>query len=89
MSVDLKDGTVFVLPGDTFYPKEVNLSHKQIISKSDITMDEFRETTPIKHRIEYDKNFKIFKIFFENNKENKAEFPIKFVYKEELSKNKL
>ncbi|XP_020287428.1 nucleoside diphosphate-linked moiety X motif 19-like [Pseudomyrmex gracilis] len=86
--IHLKDGMVSVLPGDTFYPKEVNLSHNQIINKSDITMDEFREATPIKHRFEYDKEVaKIIKVFFEHNKENEAEF--KFVYGEESCKNKL
>ncbi|EZA57441.1 hypothetical protein DMN91_008749 [Ooceraea biroi] len=52
--VQLKDGTVSVLPGDTVYPKEVNLLEKQIIiDKSDVTIDEYREMTPMKNRLEF------------------------------------
>lgn len=41
-----------VLPGDTMYPQNVDPTHKLIIDKSDISMDEFREMTPVKHRTE-------------------------------------
>lgn len=53
MFTRVKDGKVFVLPGDTMYPNEVSLLEKQIINKSDITIDEFRKMTPMKNRIEY------------------------------------
>lgn len=49
----LKDGVVSVLPGDTMYPKEVSLTDKRIIDRSDITIDEFREITPVKNRVEF------------------------------------
>ncbi|KAL6423889.1 hypothetical protein ACFW04_010371 [Cataglyphis niger] len=50
---NLKDGIVYVLPGDTMYPKEVNLLDQNQIDKSDITRYEYREMTPIKNRMEY------------------------------------
>jgi len=49
----VKDGYVFTLPGDTMYPNEVSLLEKQVIDKSDITIDEFRKMTPLKNRIEF------------------------------------
>jgi len=51
--VQMKDGTVFVMPGDTMYPKEVELLEKQSIDRSDVTMDEFGKITPIKNRTEF------------------------------------
>ncbi|EFN89997.1 nucleoside diphosphate-linked moiety X motif 19 isoform X2 [Harpegnathos saltator] len=50
--VNLKDGTVFVLCGDTMYPKEIDPTATLVINKSDISMDKFREMTPMKHRME-------------------------------------
>ncbi|KAM0726153.1 Acyl-coenzyme A diphosphatase NUDT19 [Formica fusca] len=49
----LKDGIVYVFPGDTMYPKDVNLLDEQQIDKPDITRYEYREMTPIKNRMEY------------------------------------
>jgi len=51
--VRTKDGTVLVMPGDTMYPKEVELSEKQLIDRSDVTVDEFEKITPIKNRTEF------------------------------------
>lgn len=51
----LKDGAVGVLPGDTMYPKEVSLSEKQLIDKSDVTIAEYRQMTPMKNRFEFHK----------------------------------
>ncbi|XP_032683380.1 nucleoside diphosphate-linked moiety X motif 19 isoform X2 [Odontomachus brunneus] len=50
--VKLKDGIVHVLPGDTMYPQNIDPTHKLIIDKSDISMDDFREMTPVKYRVE-------------------------------------
>jgi len=51
----MKDGTILVLPGDSMYPKEVNLLERQTIDKSNITIAEYREMTPIRNRIEFHK----------------------------------
>ncbi|XP_014489510.1 PREDICTED: nucleoside diphosphate-linked moiety X motif 19, mitochondrial [Dinoponera quadriceps] len=51
--VNLKDGFVHVLPGDTMYPKKIDPNCRLIIDKSNISMDEFREMTPLKNRIEF------------------------------------
>lgn len=51
--IQLKDGIVQIMPGDTMYPEEVSLFDKQIIDKSDITVDEYRKMTPIKNRVEF------------------------------------
>lgn len=59
MAVHIKDGILHVLPGDTMYPKEVSLTEKQIIDKSDMSLDECRKMTP-KNRLElHDGVFKI------------------------------
>lgn len=50
--INLKDGIVHVLPGDTMYPKEVDPTEKLIIDKSNMSMDEFREMTQVKDRME-------------------------------------
>lgn len=49
----MQDGKVLVLPGDSMYPDKVNLLEKQIINRTDITISEFRDISPIKNRIEH------------------------------------
>lgn len=56
---------MLVLPGDSMYPKEFSLIEKQIIDKSNITMNEFNEMSPKKNRIAFI-NSKI-KLIQENN----------------------
>lgn len=59
VAVHIKDGILHILPGDTMYPKEVSLTEKQIIDKSDMSLDECRKMTP-KNRLElHDGVFKI------------------------------
>lgn len=53
ISVYLKDGVIHVLPGDTMYPKKVELVEKQIIDKTDITIKEFQKISPVKNRVEF------------------------------------
>lgn len=76
MLIQLKDGTVQIMPGDTMYSKEVSLSDKQLIDKSDITIHEYRMMTPIKNRIElWNTQIKI--IFTDvHGKDNYVEFPM-------------
>ncbi|CAK9812563.1 Acyl-coenzyme A diphosphatase NUDT19 [Anthophora plagiata] len=53
VKVQLQDGQVQVLPGDSMYPKKVHLLEKQIIDRTDITIQEFRDISPVKNRMEY------------------------------------
>ncbi|XP_060823695.1 acyl-coenzyme A diphosphatase NUDT19-like [Bombus pascuorum] len=53
IQVELQDGKVHVLPGDSMYPNKVNLLDKQIIDRTDITISEFRDISPIKNRMEF------------------------------------
>lgn len=87
----MKDGSVYVLPGDTMYPKEVNLE-KQSIDKSDITVLEFERITPVKNRLVYlDTQINI--IFTDNGEDNRVVFPLseysKKAYGSEETKPKL
>lgn len=88
----MKDGFVSVLPGDTMYPKEVNLLEKQLIDKSDITIHEMEKISPVKNRIEVlDTEINI--IFTDNGEDNRVVFPLpgysKRAYRSEETKNKL
>jgi len=79
------------------YPKEVNLSDRQKIDKSDITILKYREMTRIKNRIEHwDTQMKI--IFTDaHGKDNCVEFSnpgyseteIKSIFQLKPTKNKL
>lgn len=70
----LKDGVMFTMPGDTMYPKKVSLVDEQQIDKSDITIQECREMTPIKNRTEFC-NTQIKVIFTDvHGKDNYMEF---------------
>ncbi|XP_017875243.1 nucleoside diphosphate-linked moiety X motif 19-like [Ceratina calcarata] len=53
VKIELQDGRVYVLPGDSMYPKHVNLLEKQVINKTDITIRELRDISPVKNRMEY------------------------------------
>ncbi|KYQ52807.1 Nucleoside diphosphate-linked moiety X motif 19, mitochondrial [Trachymyrmex zeteki] len=71
VTVQLKDGIVFLLPEDTMYPnvKEIELFEQQLIDKSDITAHEFEKMTLIKNRIVIlDTQVNI--IFTDNGKDN-------------------
>ena len=48
----LTDGRVYLLPGDSVYPTNIDVDSKLIIDKSTSTIEEFRKETPILHRIE-------------------------------------
>lgn len=57
------------------YPKEVSLLEKQLIDKSDITIDEFNRITPIKNRTEFLES-KVNIIFTDNDEDNCVVFPM-------------
>ncbi|KAL6261597.1 hypothetical protein P5V15_006684 [Pogonomyrmex californicus] len=91
--IHLKDGFMHVMPGDTLYPKEVSLSEKQVIDKSDITIEEFTKTSPVKNRTHF-LDAKIRVIFTDVSGEDMhVEFPMpgysKIAYGKEEPKNKL
>lgn len=65
VKIELQDGKVFVLPGDSMYPDKVNLLEKQIINRTDITIAEFRDISPIKNRIEFF-NLQVKKFYVQN-----------------------
>ncbi|XP_054003130.1 acyl-coenzyme A diphosphatase NUDT19-like isoform X1 [Hylaeus anthracinus] len=65
VKVELKDGKVHVLPGDSMYPKHANLFDKQIIDRTDITIGEFRDISPIKNRMEFF-NLEVKELFVQN-----------------------
>lgn len=48
----LLDGAVQLLPGDSMYPKEVDLYKPEIIDKSTLTIKQFRDMSSNRHRIE-------------------------------------
>ncbi|XP_076757181.1 acyl-coenzyme A diphosphatase NUDT19 [Xylocopa sonorina] len=50
--IELRDGVMHLLPGDSMYPKEVSLVEKQIIDRTDITLREFQDMSPVKNRLE-------------------------------------
>ena len=53
VKVELQDAKVYVLPGDSMYPKHVSLFDIQVIDRTDITVQEFREMSPVKNRVEF------------------------------------
>ncbi|XP_076240849.1 acyl-coenzyme A diphosphatase NUDT19 [Calliopsis andreniformis] len=63
--VQLKDGKVHVLPGDSMYPKQVSLFDKQVIDRSDITISKFRDMSPVKNRLE-DFNLEVMELYIQN-----------------------
>ncbi|KAG5333506.1 NUD19 protein, partial [Acromyrmex charruanus] len=75
IAVQLKDGLVFVIPGDTMYPKEIELYEQQVIDKSDITVDEFEKITLIKNRMAI-LDTQVNVIFTDNGKDNRIVFPL-------------
>ncbi|XP_018374228.1 PREDICTED: nucleoside diphosphate-linked moiety X motif 19-like [Trachymyrmex cornetzi] len=89
IAVQLKDGIVFVMPGDTMYPKEVELYEKQVIDKSDITTDEFERITLTKNRVVF-LDTQVNMIFTDNGKDNRVVFPKPGYHSRNVeSKNKL
>ncbi|XP_011297940.1 nucleoside diphosphate-linked moiety X motif 19, mitochondrial [Fopius arisanus] len=48
----LSDGMVFLLPGDSMYPKETNFLEKQDLDFTTMTIAEFRSTSESKNRME-------------------------------------
>ncbi|XP_076624735.1 acyl-coenzyme A diphosphatase NUDT19 [Colletes latitarsis] len=65
VKVELKDGKVHVLPGDSMYPKHAHLFDEQIIDRTDITISEFRDISPIKNRMELF-NLEVKELFVQN-----------------------
>lgn len=53
VKVKLLDGTVFLLPGDSLYPKHVSFIEKNILDKSTMTINELRNDSTIKNRLEF------------------------------------
>ncbi|XP_076648261.1 acyl-coenzyme A diphosphatase NUDT19 isoform X2 [Halictus rubicundus] len=53
VKIELRDGWVFVMPGDSMYPKQVSFLEKQIIDKSDMTIKQFQDISSVKNRVEY------------------------------------
>lgn len=51
--MELQDAKVYVLPGDSMYPKQVSLFDIQVINRTDVTIHEFREMSPVKNRVEF------------------------------------
>ncbi|XP_034947866.1 nucleoside diphosphate-linked moiety X motif 19-like [Chelonus insularis] len=54
--VKLSDGAVYLLPGDADYPANVNLTSFQQFDYANITIDQFRDATGAKHRMEFSKD---------------------------------
>ncbi|XP_015120579.1 nucleoside diphosphate-linked moiety X motif 19-like isoform X2 [Diachasma alloeum] len=48
----LSDGMVFLLPGDSMYPKDPNFSEAQDLDFTNMTIAEFRSTSECKNRLE-------------------------------------
>lgn len=65
MKVELRDGCVHVLPGDTMYPKCPSLFNKEVIDKTDITIGEFRDMSSVKNRVELF-NLEVKELFVQN-----------------------
>ncbi|XP_029044493.1 acyl-coenzyme A diphosphatase NUDT19-like [Osmia bicornis bicornis] len=88
VKVELQDGKVHVLPGDSMYPKDVSLIDEQIINKSDITIREFREISPTKNRMEFF-NLQVKELFvqnFDSTDGHLAPLQVKNVYITSLNK---
>ncbi|XP_058796260.1 acyl-coenzyme A diphosphatase NUDT19-like isoform X2 [Phymastichus coffea] len=66
VAVGLSDGLVFVLPGDSMYPNDINIHERKQIDLSSMSIKQFREITATTNRIE---------IF--NDPENKDRIPSK------------
>lgn len=76
------------------YPKEVNLLEKQVVDRSDITVDEFHKITPVKNRTTFSDT--MINIIFTDNasgEDTRVTFPLpgysKAVYGSQETKNKL
>lgn len=44
---------VSVLPGDCMYPENVDITAKQEFDRTTMTIEEFRNRSPVKNRIEF------------------------------------
>lgn len=47
------DGVVYLLPGDSLYPKQVSFMEKNLLDKSTMTINELRNDAPVKNRLEF------------------------------------
>lgn len=65
IKIELQDGNVYVLPGDSMYPKQVNLLEKQVINRKDVTIHQFREMSSAKNRVEFP-NLQVREIYVQN-----------------------
>lgn len=53
MRAKLSDGSVYLLPGDSFYPEAVSLTEKLELDRSNMTISEFRNLASVKNRLEF------------------------------------
>ncbi|XP_012142752.1 acyl-coenzyme A diphosphatase NUDT19 isoform X1 [Megachile rotundata] len=65
VKVELQDGKVHVLPGDSMYPSKVNLVDEQVIDRRNITIREFRDMSAVKNRMEFF-NLQVTELFVQN-----------------------
>lgn len=42
-----------MLPGDSFYPKELHMTQRQVIDKSELTLEQFRSVSDVLNRVEF------------------------------------
>ncbi|XP_014221565.1 nucleoside diphosphate-linked moiety X motif 19-like [Trichogramma pretiosum] len=52
MSVILKNGSVHLLPGDSMYPDNIDPCKKEVIDKTNLTIEQFRNEAQKIHRLE-------------------------------------
>ncbi|KAG7189221.1 hypothetical protein KM043_008784 [Ampulex compressa] len=63
--IQLRDGFIHTLPGDSMYPKSVSWSEKQVIDRTDVTLKELREMSPVINRVEFT-NLEVQNVFVQN-----------------------
>lgn len=84
----LRDGKMHVLPGDCMYPKNPSLTEKQIIDKTNMTIAEFEEISPVKNRIIFF-DLEVKKVIvhnFDSTEGHIAPMPVEIVYIKSLDK---
>ncbi|KAF7991710.1 hypothetical protein HCN44_010511 [Aphidius gifuensis] len=69
VKVNLSDGSVYLLPGDSLYPDEVSLTDKMEIDKSNMTISEYRYLAHVKNRMEF-YEFQVQRIVSDNFQSN-------------------
>ncbi|XP_076285386.1 acyl-coenzyme A diphosphatase NUDT19 [Lasioglossum baleicum] len=65
VKVKMLDGNVYVMPGDSMYPVQANIIEEQVILKTDMTIQQFQDISPVKNRIEF-YNCEVRKLFVQN-----------------------